>query len=85
MLDNYLLRIEVENSVQQNQVRQLKPEIIGYLRRNLKNSRVDVVVELLKAQPQDKLLTDEQKMQAMIKKNPALLLMKNKFNLDFNG
>ena len=85
LMDNYLVKIAVENSVQQDQIRQLKPEIIGYLRRNLKNSKIDVRVDLIKAKNDNKLLTDEQKMQAMIKKNPALLLMKNKFNLDFNG
>ena len=83
--DNCLVSIKVENSVQQDQIRQLKPEIIGYLRRSLKNSKIDVHVDLIKAQNEDKLLTSDQKMQAMIKKNPALLLMKNKFNLDFNG
>lgn len=85
LLDHYRVRIVVENSVEQEKIRQIKPEIIGYLRRTLKNSKVDVRVDLVKAQKGTKLLTDEQKMQAMIKKNPALLLMKNKFNLDFNG
>lgn len=82
--DNYLIKITVENSVQQDQIRQLKPEILGFLRRGLSNSKIDVIVELNRAKNEHKILTEEQKMQAMMKKNPALALMKNKFNLDFN-
>ncbi|MDA3929206.1 MAG: hypothetical protein PF541_09615 [Prolixibacteraceae bacterium] len=85
LLENYLVKITVENSVQQDQIRQIKPEIIGFLRRSLKNSTIDVQVDLNRAKENRKILTDEQKMQAMIQKNPALQLMKNKFNLDFNG
>ena len=83
--ENNLVIITVENSVQQDQLRLLKPEIIGFLRSKLINSRIDVKIEMLQAIEEDKLLTDEQKLQAMMKKNPALQKMKNLFNLDFNG
>ena len=85
LLDRNLVKISVENSVLQDKVRLIKPEIIGFLRRELKNSTIDVKVELLKATNDSRVLTDEQKMKAMIQKNPALSLLKNKFNLDFNG
>lgn len=85
LLENHIVQISVENSVQEDQIRQLKHELIGYLRRNLNNSSIDVVVELNRAKNEHRILTDEQKMKAMIKKNPALVNFKNKFNLDFNG
>ena len=69
----------------QDKVRFIKPEIIGFLRRALNNSTIDVKVELTKATNDSRVLTDEQKMKAMMQKNPALSLFKNKFNLDFNG
>lgn len=77
--------ISVENSVQQDKIRLMKHEIIGFLRRNLQNSTIDVRVDLIKNENETKILTDEQKIKAMIQKNPALGLLKNKFNLDFNG
>jgi hypothetical protein len=85
LLDNYKVKITVENSVQQDQIRLLKPEIIGFLQRRLRNSKIDVKIELIEATFEDKLLTDEQKLAAMMKKNPVLQKMKSMFNLDFNG
>ncbi|MDA3879932.1 MAG: hypothetical protein PF436_06035 [Prolixibacteraceae bacterium] len=76
--------IEVENSVQQNKIKLIKPEIIGYLRRTLQNSKIDVQEVLNKSITEKKVLTDEQKLKMMMQKNPALMLFKNKFNLDFN-
>lgn len=77
--------ITVENSVQQDKIRLLKPELIGALRRKLNNSTIDVNVDLNRTQNEHKILTDEQRLKAMIERNPALGLFKNKFNLDFNG
>lgn len=85
LIKNNVVKISVENSVLQDKVRFIKPEIIGYLRRSLKNTTIDVKVELIKSTNESKALTDEQKMKAMLQKNPALGLFKNKFNLDFNG
>ena len=85
LLNEHIVQITVENSVQEDQIRQLKHELIGFLRRNLNNSSIDVVVELNRAKNENRMLTDEQKMKAMIQKNPALAHLRNKFNLDFNG
>lgn len=83
-LKDQLVIIEVENSVQQEKIRSLKPSIIGFLRRNLQNSKIDVEVILNKKLNENKALTEEQKLKMMIQKNPDLMLFKNKFNLDFN-
>ena len=71
--------------MQLEKIKLLKPEIIGFLRRNLRNSTIDVNVVINRNVSKRKVLTDEQKMKTMMKKNPALMLLKNKFNLDFNG
>jgi DNA polymerase III subunit gamma/tau len=84
LLDHFKVKITVENSVQQDQIRMLKPEIIGFLCRKLNNSKIDVNIEMVQSTHDGKMFTDEQKMQAMMMKNPALQKMKNIFNLDFN-
>ncbi len=83
LLDNYVIKMSVTNSVQLDRVKLLKPELIGFLRTELKNSQIDVKIVMNKNLQQNKLLTDEQKLQAMMKKNPALKKMKQMFNLDF--
>lgn len=76
--------ITVENSVQYDQVRVLKPEIIGYLRRELENSQIDIEIKQEKPKGDNRIMTDEQKLQQMIQKNPDLGRMKMLFHLDFN-
>jgi hypothetical protein len=84
--NDYLVVISVENSVLQEKTRLMKPEIIGYLRRELKNDFIDVRVDLEERDESEvKIITDEQKLKAMMQKNPALVLFKNKFNLDYSG
>lgn len=83
--NNFDVWVKVANSVQQDQMRLLKPEIIGFLSRKLCNTKIDVSIDLVTVIHEDKLLTDEQKLQAMMKKNPSLQKMKNLFNLDFNS
>lgn len=85
LIENNVVRIEVANSVQDEAVRLAKPEIIGYLRRTLHNSSIEVEIVVNKAKNDRKILTDEQKLQDMMKKNPALIHFKNKFLLDFNN
>jgi hypothetical protein len=84
LLDQFKIKVNLENSVQQDQIRMLKPEIIGFLCRKLNNSKIDVVIEMVQPNHEGKMFTDEQKMQAMLIKNPAFQKMKNTFNLDFN-
>lgn len=84
LLEHFKIKITVENSVQQDQIRMLKPEIIGFLCRKLNNTKIDVNIEMVQVTHEGKLFTDEQKLQAMMMKNPALQKMKNTFNLDFN-
>jgi len=84
LLDHFKIKINVENSVQQDQIRMLKPEIVGFLCRKLGNSKIDVNIEMVQPTHEGKMLTDEQKMQVMMMKNPVLQKMKNMFNLDFN-
>ncbi len=85
LLPDNVVRFDVENSVQQDQFRSLKPEIIGFLRRSLNNSSIDVHIELVKSTVENKILTDDQRLKSMMQKNPALLMFKSKFNLDFNS
>ncbi|HPB05479.1 MAG TPA: hypothetical protein PKV50_03825 [Prolixibacteraceae bacterium] len=82
---DYRVIIQVENSVQQDQIRLLKPEIIGFLQRHLNNSLIDVDIKMIEAVYDNKLLTDDQKLINMMKKNLSLQKMKNMFNLDFNS
>ncbi len=84
-IENNLVQINLENSVQVDQIKNLKPEIIGYLRRELENQQIDLQIELVKTSFENKILTDDQKLLSMMSRNPSLMRLKGKFNLDFHG
>ena len=82
---NCLVVINVENSVQHFKISQMKHELVGYLQRTLSNSLIDIRVDVSRAESENKILTDEQKLKDMVQKNPVLQIFRSKFNLDFNG
>lgn len=82
---NCLVVINVENSVQHFKISQMKHELVGYLQRTLNNSLIDIRVDVSRAESENKILTDEQKLKDMVQKNPVLQIFRSKFNLDFNG
>lgn len=68
-----------------DQYRKYMPELIGFFRRQLNNEIFDIKLKVVKKERKASALTDEQKLQQMIKKNANLATMKSKFNLDFNS
>ena len=63
----------------------LKPSLISELREALKNEYLEMSEMVLDSEKMERpiLLSEKEKLQSMIEKNPALLLLKKKFNLDF--
>ncbi len=84
-IEENIILFEVDNSVMNDQYRKYMPELIGFFRRHLNNDIFDIQMKIVKKQRKATALTDEQKLQEMIKKNANLALMKSKFNLDFNS
>lgn len=77
------LILKVGNSVQEEDVRQIKPELVSYLRKELRNSGIEIITSLEKIESERRIFSDSEKMQMMIQKNPLLFDLKQKFNLDF--
>lgn len=77
--------LRLDNLVQEELIRDYKPQLIGWLRRELKNSTVEVVTEVVNEPAVRIIYTDGDKLEEMLKKNAALTLLKQKFNLDFDN
>ncbi len=85
MKEDCLLEITVSNSVQQDMVKDMKPHIVSWLRSELKNSAIDLSIRIDDTKQEKIIYTDSEKFQEMARKNPALVLLRQKFNLDFEG
>lgn len=77
------LVLKIGNSVQEEDVRLIKPELMSFLRRELRNSTIELSTQLEKIESERMFYSDSEKLQMMMQKNPELFELKQKFNLDF--
>lgn len=79
--DVYIL--EVDNQVQIDYINPILPDLLDYIRGNLKNYSIHVHLEITKNPEEDvKFLTGKDKFAALARKNPNLHTLKNMFDLD---
>ena len=74
----------VENKVQENIFRDERPNLLNFLRSTLRNFDIEVNVRVDEKAVIKRPYTASEKFQHMAAKNPALVELKNKFNLDFD-
>ncbi len=80
--DNQLV-LKIGSSVQEEEVRQVKFELISWLRKELRNSKIELTTRIEKLENERLFYSDSEKLQLMMQKNPELFQLKQKFNLDF--
>jgi DNA polymerase-3 subunit gamma/tau len=85
LTDNNKLFLKIGNSVQEEDVRLIKPELVSWLRKELRNSGIELTTKIEKIESERMIFSDSEKLQMMLQKNPDLYELKQKFNLDFNG
>ena len=83
-LGPYLFEIVVENKVQENLFKTEKPNLLNFLRTKLKNFSLDVNVRVDEREVVKRPYTSQEKFQYMAAKNPELIELKKRFNLDFD-
>ncbi len=77
------LRLQVGNSVLDDEIGKIKPELVSWLRRELQNTGIELVTEIAVVETESKPLTESDRFIEMMKKNPNINLLRQKFNLDF--
>ena len=83
--EDYKLVLEIENRIQDDLISSIKPELVSYLRKELKNSKIELVTLITEKVKGRLIYTDAEKFDEMVKKNPNLALLKQTFKLDFGG
>ena len=83
--ENFQLLLDIDNSVQEDLINSVKPELVSFLRKELKNSKIQLVTKISQTEKEKIIYTDREKYMEMLKKNPKLELLKQKFKLDFGG
>lgn len=82
-VDGSTLLLKIGNSVQEEEVRQVKPDLVNWLRTELKNSEIELITRIERIETERVIFSDSEKLKIMIEKNPELLELRQRFNLDF--
>ena len=80
--ENKLL-LKIENSVQDGEISKIKPDLVSWLRKELRNTQIELITEIVLQESEIKPYSETEKLAEMIKKNPNVSLLKQTFNLDF--
>lgn len=81
--DDCKLILEIENSVQEDLINSIKPDLVTWLRKELRNSNIQLITKISEKIKSSIIYSDSEKFEVMIQKNPSLGLLRQKFNLDF--
>ncbi|MBW6535868.1 MAG: hypothetical protein K0B11_12745 [Mariniphaga sp.] len=80
---DFQLVLEIDNSVQDDLINSIKPELVSWMRKELKNSKIQLTTRISETEREKIIYSDSEKYMEMLKKNPKLELLKQKFKLDF--
>ena len=83
--EDFQLQLEIDNRIQNDIINTIKPELVSWLRKELHNSKIQLVTKITKKVKGRLIYTDTEKFEEMVKKNPELALLKQKFKLDFGN
>lgn len=81
--EEYQLLLEIENTVQEGIINSVKPELVSFLRKELRNSKISLNTKITNKVRGRFIYSDSEKYDEMVKKNKALAILRQKFNLDF--
>lgn len=79
-----VITFEIDNQVQQNYFQENKSDLMDFLRSRLQNYSLTFSVVMSKASASQQAYSPTEKFQKLAEKNPELLKLKQRFNLDLD-
>ncbi len=81
--DSNIVTFQIDNNLQEQKINEIRNELIDYLKRQLKNSNIELKLIISEVEEENnKLYTAEDKFKHMLSKNQDLNKLKQEFNLD---
>jgi len=84
LLDDYSFEVMVSNQVLQKKMEEIRGRVESFMRDSLKNSHITMRIKLIESIENLRPFTARERLDAMVKKNPNLLLFYRTFGLDLN-
>ncbi|MCC7303641.1 MAG: DNA polymerase III subunit gamma/tau [Bacteroidia bacterium] len=76
------IAFDIDNKVQEEEMLNEKPEILAFLRKELKNSGLHLILNITRNEADKRPYTPSEKFKRMAEKNPLLHRLKQEFDLD---
>lgn len=83
LLDNFLVELYLSSPLETSILERAELEFVKYMRINLKNGGFKIKAVIKEVAAKDKLYTDRDKYEFMVKQNPNLKKLKDELGLDF--
>ncbi len=83
IFDKHKLKLPIDNSVQLEEINKIKPDLVSWLRKELRNTSIELITDIVVQESEYKPYSENEKLAEMVKKNPNLAMLKQRFNLDF--
>ncbi len=85
LMDGFKLKLEIDSDMINNEVSKIKPDLVSWLRKELRNTAVELFTEIVETDSTtNRPYSETERFADMLKKNPHLAVLKQKFNLDFS-
>lgn len=81
--ENYRIELSIYNAAQETDINNKKPELLGYLRKQLNNTLIDLDLVINKANAEKGVYTEKDKYKKLVEKNPKVDELRKKFGLSF--
>ncbi len=81
--DNFRIELSIYNTAQEADINNKKPELLGYLRKQLNNTLLDLDLVIDKSNAAKGVFTEKDKYQKLVEKNPKVDELRKKFGLSF--
>lgn len=79
--EDYVVYYEVQNESQLRELELEKPDLLGYIRKNLQNYKIQIVLSKASAPPKNKPFSAEEKIKALEERNPNIAILRKKLGL----
>lgn len=83
LLDGFHVELYLSSSLEVNVLERAEQEFVKYIRTALKNGGFKLKAVIKEVEAKDKLYTDRDKFEFMVKQNPNLQKLKDELGLDF--
>ena len=77
-----MIKVKVDNAIQENLIHERKAELLGYLRKALNNYAIQMETSIMENQQQQRAYLPKEKLEKFIEKNPEIERLRKDLDLD---